>query len=242
MKNNKMKSDIARIVCMTLVCLLLGIIISWQFQGISKNKKLLSDRNKRNEEILTELINERNNNDKLRLRIEKLQEDLNAYKMAQGDFDEYTKQLEKEMKEARMIAGLVPVKGTGVILKIDSTYGPYLENDLLRIINELRASEIQAISINEQRVISTTEIKVISSGLAQGYLVVNGEQMLMPIEIKVIANPGNLENAIMMTGGLLERLKFLFTTLELKKVDEVIIPAVRDDGTVIRTDLMTPVL
>lgn len=239
MNSGKKANNIARTICMTLVCLLLGVIISWQFQGISKNKKLLIDRNKRNEEILTELINERDNNDKLRQKIEKLQEDLNVYKMAQGDYDEYTKQLEKEIKEARMVAGLVPVKGTGVILKIDGSY-TYLENDLLRIINELRASDIQAMSINEQRIIATSEIKVISSGSSQGYLVINGEQMLLPLEIKVIAKPANLENAIMMTGGIMEKMKNFFTTLELKKQDELIIPAVRDDGTIIRTDLMTP--
>ena len=239
--NRMLKSDVARNVFMTLICIILGIIIAWQFQGISKNRLVLSDRNKRNEEVLAELLNERSNNEKLRQRIDELQSDLSTYKLAQGDYDEVTRQLTREIQEARMVAGLTAVKGKGIIMKIDGIFSTSIETDLLKIINEMRASDIQAISINEQRLVATSEIKAISSGPISGYLVVNGIQIMLPLEIKAIADPVNLENALTMTGGLIDALRLYYSRIEIKKAEEVIIPAVRDDGTIIRTNLLTPV-
>lgn len=230
-----MKNDFSKNIAVMLVCIILGTIVSWQFQSISNNKKVLSQENKRLDEVMEELLNERKNNENMQKKIDELQKDVLFYKNAQGDFDAYKQQLEKELNETRIIAGLVDVKGKGVIIKLDSGVDNVRESDILRVLNELRASDVQAISINDERIIATSEIRE-----AGGYFIINGKQILPPIEIKAIADPANIENALSMTGGVLYKLKD-FLKVEIKKSDEVRIPKVRDDGTVIKTDLLTPV-
>jgi hypothetical protein len=44
-----------------------------------------------------------------------------------------------------------------------------------------------------------------------------------------------------LLGGILEKFTLYSFKVQLTKVDSLIIPAVRDDGTVLRTDLLTPI-
>jgi uncharacterized protein YlxW (UPF0749 family) len=220
---------------MTLVCVMLGVIVSWQFLSVSSNSKDSQLENMRMDELRSSIINEKDNNDILRSKIASLQSDLEAYKNIQGDSTELYNAMKTELQQAKMIAGLTNVKGKGLIITLsgDSTF--YLDYDILLILNELRASDVQAISINDQRVVATTEVR-----RAGSFLMVNNKQVMMPIEIKAIADPVELENALKITGGVLETIKDTWQ-ITMKRSDDLFIPKVPDDGTVIKTDLLTPV-
>ena len=59
--------------------------------------------------------------------------------------------------------------------------------------------------------------------------------------LKAIADPQKLENSLTVMAGVVDMLKYYNIKVDIKKDDNVIIPAVRDDGTVLRYDLLTPV-
>jgi uncharacterized protein YlxW (UPF0749 family) len=126
-----------------------------------------------------------------------------------------------------------------VVITLDKGFSDVTESNILNIINELRASDAQAISINEERIVASSEIREVS----KKYFMINGKQMVPPFVIKAIASPEKLERALKMLGGVVDTLESIYQLkVEVRKEDEIFIPKVRDDGTVIKTDLLEPVV
>ena len=136
--------------------------------------------------------------------------------------------------EYQILAGLKTVKG--VIVTIDSLGNtPVDDSNILAVLNELRAADVQA-PRNDERIIATSEVR-----RAGSYMTVNGRKLLPPYIIKAIADPVKLENSLKIMYGVVDMMKYYDLKVEVKQEDNIIIPGVRDDGTVLRHDLLTPV-
>lgn len=137
----------------------------------------------------------------------------------------------KEAELLKMGSGVVPVEGKGVIVVIDDSKrltkpgeNPNLylihDDDILKVINELWAAGAEAISINEQRLIATSEICCAGSTLS-----VNNTRYSPPYEIRAIGDSQTLENALKMRGGVIETLQFWGIQVTVKTQDLVQVPA-----------------
>lgn len=111
--------------------------------------------------------------------------------------------LAKELALAKMAAGAVDVTGPGVIIKLDDGVRPLYSGedpnnvivhdmDLLSIVNELNLSGAEALSINGQRITSTSELS------CSGYSVrVNDIFIARPFIIKAIGDPKTLKAGLL---------------------------------------------
>ena len=73
------------------------------------------------------------------------------------------------------------------------------EEDLLYIVNELFNSGADAVSINDQRIVSTSSIQ------CDGNIIrINGKMVGVPITIKAIGYPERLDGALNRPGGYLQ--------------------------------------
>lgn len=137
----------------------------------------------------------------------------------------------QEMEKVKMGAGVVPVNGPGVVITIDDSKRPtkpgenpnlYLihDDDILKVINELWAAGAEAISINGQRLIASSEVRCAGPTLS-----VNNTRSSPPYEIRAIGEPQTLENSLRMRGGVMETLQFWGIQVTVKKVDVVDVPA-----------------
>jgi uncharacterized protein YlxW (UPF0749 family) len=70
---------------------------------------------------------------------------------------------------------------------------------------------------------------------------INGSQLVPPYTIKAIGQADNMERSLKLLGGVLEKFEYYEFKVNIKKEEVIVIPAVRDDGTVIRIDKLTPV-
>lgn len=133
--------------------------------------------------------------------------------------------------ELKLQAGLLPLEGQGVIVTMDDSTrkvraeeNPNLyvihDDDILRVINELWAAGAEAISINGQRLVATSEIRCAGPTLS-----VNNVRSAPPYEISAIGDKKSLENSIKMRGGVEETLKVWGIRLEIESSDAVYIPA-----------------
>lgn len=133
--------------------------------------------------------------------------------------------------ELKMQAGLLPLEGQGVIVTMDDSTrkvraeeNPNLyvihDDDILRVINELWAAGAEAISINGQRLIATSEIRCAGPTLS-----VNNVRSAPPYEISAIGDKKSLENSIKMRGGVEDTLRVWGIRLEIEASDEIYIPA-----------------
>ena len=144
--------------------------------------------------------------------------------------------MKNNLLKSRIFAGLETVKGAGIIVTLDNNgFLEVTDLDILNVVNELRASGAQAISVNDERIVAMSEIRE-----AGQYIVINGKQFRAPFVIKAIADPDNMERALMMIDGVVDNLEEDGLNVSLKKSDEIVIGKFIDDGTSIRTDLLTP--
>jgi len=235
---------VTRNIALTLVCIILGIMISWQYKSINYNQNVSSVQNKRLEELKTELIALQKTNNELRARLQELQEENKAYENSRIGDNTLAENMKKQLETARIFAGLVDVKGKGVIVTLDNNgFASVADSDILEVVNELRAAGAQAISVNEERIVATSEIRQVGNyGDDSSYITINGVKHKAPFVIKAISDPNDLDRALTMTGGVIDKLRDTYQIkVSIKKSDEIIIPKVRDDGSVLKHNLLTPV-
>jgi uncharacterized protein YlxW (UPF0749 family) len=229
---------ISRNIALTLVCIILGVMVAWQYKSINYNQNAASIQNRRAEELKDELIKLQKQNSDLRTRLQELIDENMAYEKARAGDDEATRLLLDALEEARVFAGLVDVKGKGLIITLDNNeFATVHEEDIFMVVNELRASGAQAIAVNDERIVAMSEIRE-----AGKYIMINGVQMEAPFVIKAISDPDKLERSLTIIDGVLDKLREWALKVNIKKSDEIVIPRVRDDGSIIKIDMLTPVM
>ena len=91
------------------------------------------------------------------------------------------------------------------------------DNDLRNIVNELKNAGAEAISINGQRIVSTTAITCIGNVIK-----INDEKVTSPFVIKAIGFPERFET-LSRSGGILDNLDD-YLEISTRKLDNVKIP------------------
>ena len=94
------------------------------------------------------------------------------------------------------------------------------DDDLLRLANELKSSGAEAISINGERLIATSEIRC-----AGTTILVNWKRITPPFIILAIGNPEMLESGLSIKGGYLEAMRYAGLQINLQQIEDVEIPA-----------------
>lgn len=205
----------AKIMVM-IVAAILGFMLATQIKTTERQKTI----NVQRAEELTE-----------RLRIVEQQRDDLAKEIERLQANNSDDALETEVERLKEFAGEVPLEGKGIQLILDDSKvtaqvgeNPNLyiihDDDLLRVINELRAAGAEAISINGERLVSTSEIRCAGPTLS-----VNNSRSAPPYVILAIGNPSNLASALKLRGGVLDTFKFWGIQAELTMPEVVKIPA-----------------
>ena len=197
-----------------LVCVLLGFMIAVQFKTTRSRDTSVSMQ--RVEDLSARLTATEKERDELK-------DELEALKTTGGSASDSDDTL-------RMRAGLTALTGSGVIVRLDDSTvkaktgeNPNLylihDDDLLKVINELRAAGAEAISVNGQRLIGTSEIRCAGPTLS-----VNNVRSAPPFEVRAIGDTDSLEQALKMRGGVAETLSVWGIQLEIQKTSDVYIP------------------
>jgi len=196
------------------VCMVLGFMLAIQFRTTEDMKTTLPYQ--RVEELTERLLLAEKEKDILREELKLLR--LNP---AKADLSH----------EVKLLAGFTALRGPGVIIKMDDSQkkskageNPNLyiihDDDLLRVINELRAAGAEALSVNGQRLIGTSEIRCAGPTLS-----VNNIRSASPFEVRAIGDKATLENALKMRGGVQETLGVWGIQMDISATDDVYIPA-----------------
>lgn len=146
----------------------------------------------------------------------------------------YLKNLKESIDDIKLKAGLTDVKGAGIIVKLNDAEvrkkNVLVEDiiihdkDIVLILNELKKAGAQAISINNERVIATSE------QICAGPTVrINKRRYAVPYEIKAIGDPeelfANLDGSTI--AAILRRYDI---RVDISKSKEIIIPKLDHDS------------
>jgi len=162
-----------------------------------KNKRLITMVQQQEEEL-----------EQLKKSLHEKRESLKKYQKSLSEGKLETEKLQYELDKLLFLSGLYAVQGEGITVHLDdNTKGKELaiqknpdtriedflihDKHLLYIVYELRAAGAEAISINNQRVINSTDIRCVGTTIQ-----VNAERLAPPFIIKAIGDPDNLTRVL----------------------------------------------
>lgn len=195
-------------VSLTVICLLLGFIIALQLRSVTKNNVLESTENLRADEIQVLLNEERLRSETLSRELLEYKTNLEQYRDEAAQSGDYASVLAKQLETAEILSGQVAVEGPGVIVTMQESKRVTSEDpmndvihdgDILQVINELCDAGAEALSLNDERILATSEIRCAGATVS-----INNNRYGAPFVIKAIGDPKNLEAALSMRHGVIE--------------------------------------
>jgi len=216
-KNSLKKGNNSKVggrIILAAVFLLLGFILSYSY-SLSKTDPLESASGnftmEQENRYRDELIGQMERNKELTEELTAKQEKIRAYEKSFSESKESYSDLAEEAKDLRLIIGSVPARGEGIRVKLeDADYDPstmnpndYIvhESHIFKVVNELKISGAQAISINGQRIDESTYIKCTGPVITVGT-----NQYPAPFTIEAIGKTDVLLPALKLKGGILDQL------------------------------------
>lgn len=221
MKNRKAQISIG------FVCMILSFFIVLQLKTVKNNTVSTYPSQVRVEQSQELLRLEKEKNEALYKQVMEYKDQIAEYQ-SQANADEI---IIDNLRNAEIIAGTVSVQGPGIEIVLrdgDTVSTEYVDEnlfivhqeDVLKVLNELRAAGAEAISVNDQRLIATSEIRCAGNTIS-----INNTRTAAPFVIKAIGDPDQLESGIKMRGGIFDELS-PWIQFEIKKVtDNIVIPA-----------------
>lgn len=187
----------------------------------------------RETELRSKVIELVNKNQSLEEHIKEVESLLNQYREKASSGESSGELLKKELEELRMVAGLTEVFGEGVIVTINDSSkegrqgdDPNLfivhDEDLLKVVNVLKAAGAEAISVNGLRITALSEISC-----AGPVILINQTRLAPPYVITAIGNKNNLQASLNMRGGIVEKLTFWGIEVDVETHDYVTVPSYR---------------
>ncbi|NLJ98830.1 MAG: DUF881 domain-containing protein [Tissierellia bacterium] len=219
-------------LALAAISLFLGIILSIQFKTVSKTVGDGVLPTQRAQQLALELKKAQEERDVAAKALDEAESKINQYEKGEADNNIYAENLYKDLEKYRMLAGYTDLEGPGVVLEIqeppaDVQFGEEYSiiDDLdliLQTISVLNAAEAEAISINDQRYTTFTEIEK-----AGDLIEVNGVTISSPIVIKAIGDPQKLESALALKRGIVWTLEYYDYIVHLTQEKNIEIPKYR---------------
>ena len=212
------------------VCVVVGFLLAAQLRGVQLAGAADATNASRLEtlqSLYNDVVEER---DGLTEQVGQLQSELELYRQQAASGDEGSEALKTELEQMEITAGLTDVDGPGVTVVLeDSTQAnvtgdeaDYLihDNDILSVINELRSAGAEAISLNGERILATSEVRCTGA-----VVTVNGRRYAAPYVIFAIGDPDTLYSALTMRNGVVDILSQWGITVRVTASDQLLIPA-----------------
>lgn len=202
------------------VCILLGLFIAMQYKQFQSELQLGGT--SVNYNTLSRQYNE------LKLQKEILESDIEQLQkqieqsLTGNSSNQLSPELKEELQYYMLAGGFTDVSGQGISIQFDLPDSENAVNldhfyqELILLTNELHAAGAEAISINNERIIANSEIR-----LAGNTIMINGQSHRAPFEIKAIGDKDTLEGALSMRFGFIENARKNGYFIETRKSDQL---------------------
>lgn len=204
--------------------IILGLMLSLQFRttrDIRENEVV-----RRTQELSSQVNQMKKEHDALQLQLGRMRSQLEH--LTTGP---QAMRMKEEIDRAGFLAGTTELTGKGVEVILKDSSAPLKpgdnpnlfvvhDEDILKVVNELRAAGAEAISVNGQRIVAVSEISCSGPTIR-----INKKPLAPPFVITAIGDPEILESSLKMAGGVLETLQFFGIDTSIKKLPQVTVPA-----------------
>ena len=176
------KGKITVVITIAIACFALMTIMFMQFKVVNETD-ITSIETMREEELRTELANWKEKYNEAEEQYEEKNAKIEEYKQNEQSTEESSKLVEQELEQVKQYLGKTDVQGQGITVtlydKSSENYSITAE-DLLVIVDYLKSAGAEAISINGERIINTSDIVYVNNSI----IYVNQQRILAPYVIK----------------------------------------------------------
>lgn len=220
------KYSIMNYIAIGIALYFLIVLLVGQFKTVSYSEEIVQG--KRETQLSEELINLKSKYDELEQNYKKAQTIVEEYQNNASTNNELITSMKEKINNYSLLAGVTDVKGEGIVITltdgaqtVDSSNENVLvhDSDLLTVVNELRAAGAEAISINDQRIISTSSIRCVGPVIQ-----VNYQKVSTPFVIKAIGKSEYLESAMNIKKGVVDLLKGYGVGVTVERKSNITIP------------------
>ena len=185
-KNNKFfntlksfckKYSVATYVCIGIALFFLSLMLVAQMKTISNTEEVLQG--KREAQLSDELVNLQRNYNELKSKYDESQKVVEEYQNSSSTNNSLIASMKNQIDYLSLLSGTTDVKGEGVIITLSDGETPsdtstrtdtlVHDSDVLTVVNELKAAGAEAISVNGQRIISTSAIRCVGPVIQLNY-------------------------------------------------------------------------
>lgn len=165
-------------------------------------------------------------------KLEEKEETLNSLREQVSNSDETHSGMSSKLARYNSLLGNTEVIGKGIVITVTDGDGSSLngnfasdyivhDGDLYEIVNSLKNAGAEAISINDQRIVSKSSITC-----AGNVVLINGEKVGVPYEIKAIGLPSMLYGAVTMPNGYIDWMIDDGVKVDIKPIEKetIVIP------------------
>lgn len=227
-----MKGKYIMIFSMGFTAMIFMAIMFTQFKTV-EHTDIAEIETMRESELRTELSSYKTKNEEIEIKLKETKEKIEEYKQQIENNKDASILLEKEIADAEKYIGYTEVGGEGIVITLsDNEIAKIRSSEIIKLINELRVAGAEAISINEERVVFTTDIAGIND---DAFIAVNTAEryfskLVSPYVVKAIGNKKYLESAITIKGGFIDEIRAVDKTISYETSDSIIIP--KYEGTI----------
>ena len=196
-----------------IMCFILTLLISVQLKTVKNANKVAGT--DANSELKTEVLIWKERYEEVYEVLQKAEEVLEIKREEATNNSNTSSNTQRQLKTLNALIGVIDVKGNGIVMTVadnnnvtSQTVGIYdnisnyliHDRDLIMLVNELKNAGAEAISINDERIINTTSIACDGN-----VVLINGNKISSPFEIKAIGSQEALLGALQRPGGYLEQ-------------------------------------
>ncbi len=216
-----MKGKITMTITIGCTALILTMIMFTQFKTVDKTDITVIE-TMRETELRSELASWRDKYEEIEEKIEETNSKINEYEQELQNDVNTANLLQQEVKEAEGYLGYTNLQGEGIKVTLqDTEFKSITYSDLLRLVNELNAAGADAISINDERIISRTDITVVNNIK----ILINARRVTSPYIVKAIGDKKYLESALTVKNGYIDEIRFEEKLIDCTVEDNIFIPA-----------------
>jgi len=233
-QNKPSRSILNKRIIFSIVCLVLGFILAYSY-SLSNSKKLngesvSSTYFEQEERYREDLIQQKERNKELAEELEARQQQVREIEKSLSGSEEKYESLIDEAENLRLLIGLLPATGEGVSVQLeDAEYNPasvnpndYIvhESHVFQVLNELKISGAEALSINGQRLHANSYIKCNGP-----VITIDGQPFPAPFIIEAVGDPSVLVPSLQLSGGVLDQLINDNIVVTIEEKSKIKIPA-----------------
>ena len=200
-------------ITLGIVCLILTMFVVIQIRTTNNANKVVSQTFTSND-LRNQVLKWKERYDTTYAELQSSEKKLEDVRQQASENTDGSDEKEAELKKNNILIGLTDVTGEGVIVTLKDNNTVTADSnildpsmvivhmpDILGVINELKNAGAEAISINDQRVVSTTSLT------CEGNIInINGEKISSPFVIKAIGSSIYMNSALTRAGGTIEYL------------------------------------